>query len=409
MRTIIPRWTLHRWLSACAPALLACFLIVVSAVSATAADAAKGPKPTIPEEKDRPRHDGFLEVAKAGNVDLLFLGDSITDGWRGGGRSVWEKYWAPLKAANFGIGGDRTEHVIWRLRHGELEGIQPKLVVLMIGTNNGDAAEDVALGIKTIIADINERSPASRILLLGIFPRGPKPAGRERNERVNTIISGYADNRKVVYMDIGQAFLTADGTLAADIMPDFLHPNEKGYQIWADAIQDQVKQMLQEDPTRLVPRITKPSAVAKVAKFEELIVSGKIGIGTKGLEKLVDDKNAKTAEAATASLAVVTEWKKGIDAEIARLKTEGDVYAAAELAAGMAAGYTGDQAKPYLEQAGEMKKDPAYAAGQAFQKLRQFPYVQRKDPRFAGLIEAFVKKYPEGYYTTLAKGLIPKE
>jgi len=394
------------------PVLLACCLIASTAINATAADVAKGPKPTIPEEKNRERHDNFLTIAKAGGVDLLFLGDSITDGWRGGGRAVWEKYWAPLKAANFGIGGDRTEHVIWRLRHGELEGIQPKLVVLMIGTNNGDAAEDVALGIKTIIADINERSPASRILLLGIFPRGAKPAGRGRNERVNAIISGYADNRRLVYMDIGQAFLTADGTLGADIMPDFLHPNEKGYQIWADAIHDQVKQMLQEDPTRLVPRITKPSAVAKVAKLEELIVSGKIGVGTKGLEKLIDDKsdkNTKTAEAASASLAVVSEWKKGIDAEIARLKQEGDVFAAAELAAGMATGYTGDLAKAYQEQAGEWKKDPAYAAGQAFQKLRQFPYVQRKDPRFAGLIEAFVKKYPDGYYTTLAKGLVPKE
>jgi N-acetylglucosamine-6-sulfatase len=137
-----------------------------------------GPATIVPAEKDRPRHDGFVQIAQAGGVDLLFLGDSITDGWRGQGKSVWDKYWAPLKAANFGIGGDRTEHVIWRLRHGELEGIQPKLVVLMIGTNNGESAEDVALGIKTIIADINERSPTSRILLLGIFPRGAKPAGR---------------------------------------------------------------------------------------------------------------------------------------------------------------------------------------------------------------------------------------
>lgn len=387
--------------------MVACCLVVVSGVAA-AADA-KGPRTTIPEEKDRPKHDRFLAIAKAGNVDLLFLGDSITEQWGDPGRSVWEKYWAPLKSANFGIGGDRTEHVIWRLRHGELDGIQPKLVVLMIGTNNGDAAEDVALGIKTIIADINERSPSSRILLLGIFPRGPKPAGRERNEQVNAIVAKYADNRRLVYMDIGQGFLTPDGTLTAEIMPDFLHLSQKGYQIWADAINDQVKRMLMEDPSRPTPRITKPSSVAKVAKLEEQIVGGKVGVGTKGLEKLVDDKNAKTAEAATASLAVVNDWKKGIDAEIARLQQVGDVFAACEFATGMATSYAGDLAKPYQEQAAALKKDPAYAAGQAFQKLRQFPYVQRKDPRFAGLVEAFVKKYPDGYYTTQAQALVPKE
>jgi lysophospholipase L1-like esterase len=392
-------------------AALSALLCWSAVATLIAADAAKGPKTTIPEEKDRPRHDGFLEVAKAGNVDLLFLGDSITDGWRGGGNAVWQKYWAPLKAANFGIGGDRTEHVIWRLRHGELEGIQPKLVVLMIGTNNGgDSAEDVALGIKTIISDIQERSPSSRILLLAIFPRGAKPDARTKNENTNTIISGYADNRRVVYLNINQAFLTPDGTLPTDIMPDLLHPNEKGYQIWADAIQDTVRQMLQEDPSRLIPRIAKPSAVAKVAKLEEQIVNGKVGVGAKGLEKLADDKNAKNADAATASLAVVNEWKRGIEAEIARLKEAGDVYAAAELAAGMATSYTGhDAAKGYQEQAAELKKEPAYAAGQAYQKLRAIPFAQRKDARFPPMVEAFVKKYPEGYYTTLAKALLPKD
>lgn len=378
--------------------------------TAAAADAAKGPRPTIPEEKDRPRHDGFLAIAKAGGVDLLFMGDSITDGWRGGGKTVWDKYFAPLKAANFGIGGDRTEHVIWRLRHGELEGIQPKLVVLMIGTNNGDPAEDVALGIKTIIKDINERSPVSKILLLAIFPRGEKPAGRERNEAVNKIISTYADNHRIVYQDIGPRFLTPDGTLSKDIMPDFLHPNEKGYQIWADAINDTVKLMLQEDPSRLFPTFTAPSAVAKVAKIEALIVSGKVGVGAKSLEKLVDDKAEKTADAAKASLAVVTTWKDGIDAEIARLQKEGDVFQAGELIGGMAVSYAGsDAGKTYQEQANTLKKDPAYAVGVAYQKLKAIPYAERKDPRFAKMVEAFVKKYPDGYYAQQAQALVPKE
>jgi lysophospholipase L1-like esterase len=368
----------------------------------------KGPRTVVPEEKDRNRHDEFLVIAKAGGVDLLFVGDSITDGWRHSGRQMWDKHFAPLKAANFGVSGDRTEHVIWRLRNGELEGIQPKLVVLMIGTNNGDSAEDVALGIKTIIADINERSPISRILLLGIFPRNEKPAGRERNEQVNRIIATYADQRRVVFMDIGSVFLTPDGTLGADIMPDFLHPNEKGYQLWAAAITDTVKQMLQEDPDHLAPRFAKPSAVAKVAKLEELMAAGKVGAGVKALEKLTGDRNAKTAEAATASLAVVTAWKGGIDAEIARLRQEGDVFAAGGLAAGMATVHTGEVAKAYQEQLAELKKDPAYIAGVAFQKIRAIPYAQRKDPRFAAMVEALVKKHPDGYYAAQAQGLLPK-
>jgi lysophospholipase L1-like esterase len=389
--------------------LLAALMIVACGAHALGAEA-KGPRPTIPEEKDRPRHDEFLTVAKAGNVDLLFLGDSITDGWRGGGLQVWNKYFAPLKAANFGIGGDRTEHVIWRLRHGELEGIQPKLVVLMIGTNNGDPAEDVAAGIKTIIADIHERSPGSRILLLGIFPRGEKPAGRERNEAVNKLIAALPD-RKVTYLDIGQVFLTADGTLSKDIMPDFLHPNERGYQLWADAIIAPVKQMLQSDPTNLAPHFAAPATVAKVAKQEELAASGKVGAAAKALEHLAEDtydKSGKTADEAKAGLAVITAWKEGVDGEIAAARQAGDVTAAYDLAAAMAATYTGDLAKGYQAQVAELKKDPSYAAGREFEKLRAVPYGDRRDARFAKLVEAFVKKHP-GYYADQAQALVPKD
>src|SRR5207248_8004812 len=118
-------------------------LAFVSAAFAVRAEEAKKEPSTItPAIKNKERHDGFVAIAKKGDVDLLFLGDSITDGWRGGGKAVWEKNFAPLKAANFGIGGDRTEHVLWRLQHGELDGIKPKLAVLMIGTNNLGANKD---------------------------------------------------------------------------------------------------------------------------------------------------------------------------------------------------------------------------------------------------------------------------
>jgi lysophospholipase L1-like esterase len=373
---------------------------------------AKGPNTTIPVEKDRNRHEEFLKVTKAGGVDLLFVGDSITDGWRGGGKAIWDKNFGPFKPANFGISGDRTEHVIWRMRNGELEGLQPKLVVIMIGTNNGgDSAPDVALGIKTIISDIHERCPRAKFLLLGIFPRSEKPDGaRAKNEEVNKLISRYAGDLslgRVSYMDIGPKFLAADGvTLPKDIMPDFLHPNEKGYQIWADAIIDKVKQLMVDDSGKPAPSFSPPSPVAKIAHIEETISAGKVDAGIKALEKLTADKDAKTADAAKAALAVVETWKAQVDTEIARLKDAGDLYMAAEIATGMASVYAGDAAKAYQEQASEFKKDPAYAVGKEYQKLASRPVEVRKDPKFIKQVEAFIKKNPESIYAKQAQALI---
>jgi lysophospholipase L1-like esterase len=392
----------------------ALLLLIAAWLGATAAAGdAGGPNTTIPAEKDPNRHQEFLAIAKAGGVDLLFLGDSITDGWRGNGQNVWNKYWAPLKAANFGIGGDQVQHVLWRLRHGELDGIQPKLVVLMIGTNNGgDSVDDVALGIKTLLVEIHSHSPKSKVLLLGIFPRSEHPDGaREKNDNVNKQIAKFAtfaEGRRIVYLDIGSRFLAADGTLPKDIMPDSLHPNEKGYQIWAEATIDTVKQMMQDEPMKPVPSFSPPSAIQRVARLEDTIANGKVGIGAKALEKLVEDKDAKTADAAKASLATVQTWKAQVDAELAKLKDAGDVFVAGELAASLAAGYAGsDEGKAYQEQASALKKDPAFPAGKEFQKLNEFPAEARRDPRFAKMVEAFVKKYPAGYYAQQAQALLP--
>ncbi len=232
------------------------FVFVSSAFVARAEDAKKEPATITPAIKDKPRHDGFVEIAKKGDIDLLFLGDSITDGWRSaqndkngrGGKKIWDATFAPLKAVNFGIGGDRTQHVLWRMENGELEGYKPKLCVLMIGTNNGgDSKEDVALGITTIVKEIQKRQPETKILLLGIFPRGAKAddKGRAKNNQVNEIVAKLDDGGKTVkYMDIGDKFLDEKKDLPADIMPDALHPNTKGYQIWADAILPTVKEMM---------------------------------------------------------------------------------------------------------------------------------------------------------------------
>jgi beta-glucosidase len=192
-------------------------------------------------------HQKFLERTKKGDVDLLFLGDSITQGWNN--NAVWQRYYAPRNVANYGIGGDRTEHVLWRIQNGEIDGISPKLVILMIGTNNSgsNSAEDIADGIKAIVKTLREKLPESKILLLGVFPRGAKPnPQRAKLDQVNEMISKLDDHAHVTYLDIGKAFLQPDGTLTKEIMPDFLHLSPKGYRIWAEAMEPTVWRLLDE-------------------------------------------------------------------------------------------------------------------------------------------------------------------
>ncbi len=192
-------------------------------------------------------HQKFLARTKKGNVDLLFLGDSITQGWHD--NSTWQRHYGPRNAANYGIGGDRTEHVLWRIQNGEIEGISPKLIVLMIGTNNSrdNSADEIALGVKTIVKTLREKLPQTKILLLGIFPRGEKPnPQRDKLNQVNATISKLDDGAFVHYLDIGKAFLAEDGSLPKNVMPDFLHLSPKGYQIWADAIEPTVWKLLDE-------------------------------------------------------------------------------------------------------------------------------------------------------------------
>jgi lysophospholipase L1-like esterase len=199
------------------------------------------------------RHEGFVQEAQKGGIDILFLGDSITDGWRNKGSNVWNKYYAPRHAANFGIGGDRTQHVLWRMDHGELDGIKPKVVVLMIGTNNTGRERDknrntvpeIIEGVQTVVRELRAKLPDSKILLLAIFPRGTlNDTQRAQVALVNTVITKLDDGKTVKFLDIGPKFLEFDGTLPKSIMPDLLHPNEQGYQIWADAMGPALDEML---------------------------------------------------------------------------------------------------------------------------------------------------------------------
>jgi len=201
-----------------------------------------------PDKRFMQDHSNFVSVAKSGNVDLLFLGDSITAGWRGQ-KQLWNKAFGAYKPANFGIGGDRTQHVLWRISNGELDGIIPKAVVLMIGTNNSgsDPAEDIAKGITKIVETIHAKSANSKVLLLAIFPRGPKAEGnrqRDKINEVNKIISKLDDGKKVLYLDIGDKFLQPDRSISREIMPDYLHLTPQGYQIWADAITPKLAELM---------------------------------------------------------------------------------------------------------------------------------------------------------------------
>jgi lysophospholipase L1-like esterase len=218
--------------------------------------------PAVPANQPRPRddnrHKAFLEIAKAGNIDLLFVGDSITDWFsnpRGQnpatGIEVWNASFGSMRPANFGIAGDTTDGVLWRMQNGELEGFKAKLIVLMLGTNNinRNPVDEIVDGDRLIVEEFKKRQPQAKVLVLGVFPRnGRQPeqtAGlRDTIKDINSKLAKLADNKQVFYMDIGDKFLAADGTLTQEVMPDGLHPSAKGYQIWADAILPQVKNLM---------------------------------------------------------------------------------------------------------------------------------------------------------------------
>jgi len=203
-------------------------------------------------------HRQFLERAKSGPVGLLFIGDSITERWKNA-PDVWERYYGKYQPANFGIGGDSTQHVIWRIEHGELDHVSPKVVVLMIGTNNTatHTAEQIAAADRKIVGMIRQRLPETRVLLLAIFPRGPQTHkdkgfyddGVRRMEiirAVNADLARLDDGDRVRFLDIGPRFLGPDGKIPDDVLQDQLHPTPKGYEIWAEAMQPLLTEMMAE-------------------------------------------------------------------------------------------------------------------------------------------------------------------
>jgi lysophospholipase L1-like esterase len=198
------------------------------------------------------KHQANLEVAQKGDIEVLFMGDSITDFWRNengayAGKAVLDKYFGNLKVANFGIAGDTTQGVLYRLQHGEGQGFSPKAVMLMIGTNNTgrNTAAEIAEGIGAVVLELQKDFPKTKILLLGIFPRSTaNDPVRATIAEINKIISKLDDGDRVRYLDIGAKFLDSEGNIPKDVMSDALHPSAKGYEIWAEAVKESLAALL---------------------------------------------------------------------------------------------------------------------------------------------------------------------
>jgi lysophospholipase L1-like esterase len=187
-------------------------------------------------------------IADAGNADLLFVGDSITEGWN---KAIWDKSFGNWHPANFGIGGDHTGNVLWRLQNGHAEKLHPKLVVLTIGVNNffhcSATPAEVFDGVKAVVAKLRALYPDARILLNGVLPyeQSAKNPKREQVKELNRMIATLQDGGKVIYRDYGARFLQTDGDMSREVMADFLHPTAKGYQIWSDAMLPDIRQLMQ--------------------------------------------------------------------------------------------------------------------------------------------------------------------
>jgi beta-glucosidase len=191
-------------------------------------------------------------VRHAPDAELIFIGDSITQRWEwpNGGAAVWQTYYAPRNALNLGFGGDRTQNVLWRLQHGNIDGLRPKVAVLMIGTNNArhNTPQQTADGIIAICKILRKQLPSTKILLLAIFPRGQMPDElRQKNALASELASKIADDKMIHYLDIGSAFLQPDGSISDKTMFGYIHPTPAGYQLWAEAMEPKLAELLSEN------------------------------------------------------------------------------------------------------------------------------------------------------------------
>ena len=182
--------------------------------------------------------------------DIIFIGDSITAGWIGGARDLWKKYYAPRHALDFGIGGDTTQNVLWRLNNMDIQNLKPKVAVILIGTNNlENNPHEIADGVKAVVANTQAAFPGVKIILVSIMPN---QRANDKMMQVNSIIKSYADDSNVYYLDLVPLMpqvttTTPDGKTNTNwkgLSQDHLHPDASGYQIWADAMEPLLKKLL---------------------------------------------------------------------------------------------------------------------------------------------------------------------
>jgi lysophospholipase L1-like esterase len=232
------------------PVRLSCGVIQAVTPSTTIVPA---PPPDAPNGPKQKRAETVLQRAKdhPGSCDIIFIGDSITEQWETAGSNVWRRYYGHRKCLNLGVGGDRTQRVLWRFEQGQLDGLKPKVAVLMIGTNNSNNEDntegEILEGVQAIVAQLRQRLPEAKILVLGIFPRGATfNSQRGKVLQVNQALARTADGRMIHYLDLGSRFLEPDGSISPEVMPGFLHLSERGYRIWAETMEPKLKELLGE-------------------------------------------------------------------------------------------------------------------------------------------------------------------
>ena len=213
---------------------------------------------TKPVPREGKGYERFLDLNQRvkeshGQAELIFVGDSITQGWEANGREVWAKYYAPRHALNLGIGSDHTQHVLWRLDHGNLEGLKPKAAVLLIGVNNipdeNNSPRQVLEGVTAVVHKLREKLPETKVLLLGIFPfREDFCSQRAKALQVNQALHKLEDGHWIRFLDIGHLFIEPDGRISKEMMRDFLHLSPAGYRIWARAIEPDLAALLGQKP-----------------------------------------------------------------------------------------------------------------------------------------------------------------
>lgn len=253
----------------CRPGALACrcrdltlallLLFTVTAFGQATTNTAPEPHQCVkPVPRDGQGYQRFLELnqrvqASHGQAKVIFVGDSITQGWEGNGKEVWAKYYAPRQAINLGIGSDHTQHVLWRLDHGNLDGLKPDVAVVLIGVNNipdtNNTPRHVLEGITAVVRQLRTKLPQTKVLLLGIFPfREDFCDQRAKALQVNQALHRLDDGQWVRFLDFGYRFIQPDGRISKDMMRDYLHLSPAGYGIWAGAMEPTLAAMLGETP-----------------------------------------------------------------------------------------------------------------------------------------------------------------